>query len=79
MNKNIRLPIIIRVLGALGGFIGGGIIGTILIILVILVTDSTLGFNNIWPGALTGAIIGAILGACFPRIGKTLAEILNYL
>jgi len=78
MNGNNHLPIVIRILGALGGFIGGGIIGTILIILVILVTDSTFGLNDIWPGSLTGAIVGAILGFCFPRIGKTLAEILNY-
>ena len=78
MNENNHLPIVIRVLGALGGFLGGGIIGTILIILVIAVTDSTFGLNNIWPGALSGAIVGAILGICLPKIGKTLAGIMNY-
>ncbi len=77
MDQNNHLPIIIRLLGAIGGFIGGGVIGAIIIILVIAVTDSAFGLNNIWPGPLTGGIVGAIVGYCFPRIGKTLAEILN--
>ena len=77
MNRNNHLPIIIRLLGAIGGFLGGGVIGAILIILVIAVTDSTFGLENIWPGPLTGGIVGAILGYCFPRIGKKLAEVLN--
>jgi len=78
MNTNSHLPIVIRVLSALGGFIGGAIIGTLLIILAILVSDSTFGLNNIWPGSLIGAIIGAILGSLSPRMGKALWEILNY-
>ncbi len=76
-RKKERLPIV-HILGSLGGFMGGGIIGTILIALVIMVTDNTLGLNNIWPGTLIGAILGAILGFCSPRIGKTIAEIMNY-
>lgn len=78
MNKNEDLPIVIRVLGSLAGLLGGSIIGVILVILAIIVTDSTFGLNNIWPGALTGAIVGAILVLCFPKIGKTLSEIMNY-
>ena len=78
MNKNDQIPIVIRVLSALGGFIGGSIIWTILIILVILMSDSTFGLNNIWPGPLIGAIVGTILGSFSPRIGKALWEILNY-
>ncbi len=77
MNQNSHLPIIIRLLGAIGGFLGGGVIGAIIIILVIAVTDCTFGLNNIWPGPLTGGIVGAILGYCFPRIGKKLAEALT--
>lgn len=78
MSKGNHLPIVIRILSALGGFIGGAIIGTILVILVILISDSTFGLNNIWPGSLIGAIVGAILGSFSPRIGMTLWEILNY-
>ena len=79
MNKNDHLPIIITVLSALGGFIAGAVIGTILIILAVLLTDSTFRLNNIWPGPLIGAIVAAILGSFSPRIGKALWEILNYL
>ena len=46
MNKNEDLPIVIRVLGSLAGLLGGSIIGVILVILAIIVTDSTFGLNN---------------------------------
>jgi hypothetical protein len=78
MNENNKLPIVIRVISAIGGLLGGAIIGTIFIILLIAITDATLGLNNIWPGTTAGALIGTLLGFFFPRIGKTLAEILNY-
>ena len=76
MNKSDHLPVVIRVLSALGGFIGGAIIGTILMILAILVSDSTFGLSNIWPGSLIGAIVGAILGCFSLRIGMTLWRLL---
>ncbi len=69
----------IRILGALGGLAGGVIIGTILMTLIIVFSGETFGLNNIWPGSLTGAVLGFLLGLAFPKIGKTLAEILNYL
>jgi hypothetical protein len=78
MNENNKLPIVIRVISAIGGLLGGAIIGTIFIILLIAVTDSTFGLNNIWPGTSVGALIGILLGFFFPRIGKALAEIVNY-
>jgi ABC-type uncharacterized transport system permease subunit len=58
--------------------LGGALIGTIFIILLIVITGSTFGLNNIWPGTLAGALIGMLLGFFFPRIGKALAETLNY-
>ncbi len=78
MNENNKLPIVIRVISAIGGLLGGAIIGTVFIILLIAITDSTFGLNNIWPGTSTGSLIGILLGFFFPRIGRRLAEILNY-
>ncbi len=79
INENHKLPIVIRILGGLGGLAGGGIIGTILITLIIVVTEKSFGLNNIWPDSLVGAFIGLFLGFSFPKVGKTLADILNYL
>jgi hypothetical protein len=67
-----------RCLGALGGLVGGCIIAGLLTVVIILITDSTLGLETIWPGVLSGAVIGALLGLFFPKIGKALAAILNY-
>jgi len=66
-----------RLLGAFCGFIGGGIIAGILTILVILVTDSTLGMNTILPVVICGAMAGSVLGYFFPVIGKAFAEFLK--
>jgi hypothetical protein len=73
----MQLPILIRILGALGGMLGGGFSGAILLVLIIMVTDSNLGLDNIWPGALIGAIIGGFIGFFSPKIGKILASILS--
>jgi hypothetical protein len=78
MNEKNKLPIVIRLISAIGGFLGGAIIGTIFMILFTAITDSTFGLNNIWPATSAGALMGILLGFFFPRIGKALAEILNY-
>ena len=78
-DDDIRLPFVIRILGALGGLLGGGVIGTLALMLAVMVTGSKFGLTNIWPGTLIGMAIGAILGFLFPIIGKRLAEILNRL
>jgi len=74
MNNKDALPIVIRILGALGGFLGGGLIGIILLVL----TNATFGFKSIWPEALIFAGLGGCLGFIFPQIGKKLADIFNY-
>ena len=66
-----------RLLGTLCGLLGGGIIAGILTILVILVTDSTLGLNTIFPVVICGAVAGAVLSYFFPVIGKAFAEFLK--
>jgi hypothetical protein len=64
----------IRCLGALGGLVGGCIIGGILTILTIMITDSVLGLRTIWPGVLIGGVIGGMLGLHFPKIVKHLVQ-----
>jgi len=78
MKEETRLLILIRCLGALGGLVGGSILGGILTVLIILITDSTLGLETIWPGVLSGAVIGGVLGLFSPKIGKALAATLKY-
>jgi len=78
MKEDTKLTIFIRYLGALGGLVGGCIIGGIATILIIMITDSALGLKTIWPGVLIGGIIGGILGLLFPKIGKTLSAILDF-
>ena len=78
MKEDTKLHIFIRCFGALGGLVGGCIIGGILTILIIMFTDSTLGLKTIWPGVLSGGVIGGLLGLLFPKIGMILAAILLY-
>jgi len=78
MKEDTKLTIFIRCLGTLGGLVGGCIIGGILTVLVIMITDSGIGLKTIWPGILSGGLIGGLLGLFFPKIGKALAGILDY-
>ena len=78
MKEDTKLFIFIRCLGVLGGLVGGCVIGGILTILIIMITDSALGLKTIWPGLLIGGIIGGMLGLLFPKIGKALSGILNF-
>jgi hypothetical protein len=75
MNEDDRMFLAIRLLGALGGFFGGGVGGTILTVGLIMITDYSFGLKTIWPGTLAGAFVGALLGFIFPRIGRMLMEI----
>jgi hypothetical protein len=74
MNEDDKIFLMVRVLAAGGGLVGGAISGTVLIILLMIFTGSTFGLTNIWPGTVGGAIAGAVLGFLYPRIGKTLIE-----
>lgn len=74
---NDSLPLAIRLFGALGGLIGGGILGVLVLILSMIFTDSTFGLSNIFPGALLGAGVGSILGFCFPRVGMVLVGLFS--
>jgi len=70
---NDSLPLAIRLFGALGGLLGGGLLGVLVLILSMIFTDSTFGLSNILPGAVISAGGGSTVGFCFRRVGKTLA------
>jgi integral membrane sensor domain MASE1 len=74
-----RWPIVLRLLGAVGGFWGGGFIGIILLVLIIMISDFTFGLTTIWPGAWIGSVTGAIIGFFFPKAGKCLSDTLSSL
>jgi hypothetical protein len=77
MTENDKTMMVVRILGALAGLVGGAAGGTLLLLLMIAVTGSTFGLSTIWPGTLAGAFIGLLLGFFFPKIGLRLTEILN--
>ena len=73
-NNNYNyLPIVIRILGALGGFLGGGLLG----IIFVVITGATFAMRTVWPSALAGAVLGALVGFISPKLGKYMAELLN--
>jgi hypothetical protein len=77
VTEDNKLMMVVRILGALAGLVGGAADGTLLLLLIAVVTGSTFGLSTIWPGTLAGAFIGLVLGFFFPKIGLRLTEILN--
>jgi hypothetical protein len=75
MNENNKIYVVIRILGGLGGLIGGALIGLIFMVVYIGITDSAFGFDNIWPVTLAGALLGMLLGILFPKIGGAILSI----
>jgi len=75
MNEKNKSSLVIRILGAIAGFIGGAIIGLIFMVVYISITGSAFGFDNIWPETLAGALIGMFLGIYFPKIGGAILSI----
>jgi hypothetical protein len=70
--------LVIRLFGAFGGLIGGAFAGLLVLILAMILTDSSFGLHNIiFPGVVIGALIGGSFGFCSPRLGKALFEFLS--
>jgi hypothetical protein len=61
------LPLKTRALGACAGFIGGGLLGIIVLILAMILARSDFGLDNIRPEVLIVAILGAIGGFYSPK------------
>jgi hypothetical protein len=66
MSENNKLPIVIRILGAFGGLLGGAIIGMIFMAAIIPIADNASRF--IWPVIIFCALIGMLLGFFIPKI-----------
>jgi len=56
-----------RTRGALAGFIGGAILGLLVLMIVMIATASNFGLTNIFIGSKIGASIGLIYGLLFPQ------------
>ncbi len=54
-------------LGGLGGLLIGTVLGLVLLVLAIMVSNSTFGLTNVWPGGAAGGILGLLVGVTFPE------------
>lgn len=61
------IPLKTRALGAFAGFLGGGILGIILLVFAMVLARSDFGLDSIRPETLVSAIVGAILGFYWPE------------
>jgi LytS/YehU family sensor histidine kinase len=61
------LSLTTRALGAAAGFLGGGILGIIVLVLAMVLARSDFGLDSIRPEALVSAIVGAIVGFFAPK------------
>ena len=60
---------LVRILGAVGGFLGVALIGIFVMVAVIVFSGSTFGLHNIRSVVLAFAVIGTALGFLFPKEG----------
>jgi hypothetical protein len=51
----------------MAGLLVGSVLGVGVLIAAIMLTDSTFGLTNVWPGAAVGAILGVLLGLALPE------------
>jgi hypothetical protein len=69
MNPEDRyITVIPRLLGGLAGFVAGGLLAFLVLILVAVVSDKFVGGTSVVPGVLTGASAGFILGVSYLRM-----------
>ncbi len=59
-----------RLLAALAGIIGGGVLSMLLFALFVSIFD--IGVQSVMPGALGVAFICGVIGFCFPGLGVRL-------
>ena len=79
MRGNERdIPLVLRVLGAVVGALGGSWLGVLALIVSMVFAEESLGFSSLLPGAALGAAIGGILGWLSPVVwGRAFAELLS--
>jgi len=70
MNKNKKIPVVIRILGGFGGLLGGAIIGMLFVAASMPIAENASRF--IWPVTIFCALIGMLLGFFIPKIAAAL-------
>jgi hypothetical protein len=79
MNRDDdRLPLVLRVFGALAGLLAGGTLGVLFLVVVMIFTEQSFGLRSAVPGALGGGLVGAIVGWASPLLwGRWFLELLS--
>jgi len=65
-----------RLLYALAGFIGGGVLSMLIFALVVSIFD--MGVQSVMPGALVVAFIFGVIGFCFSGLGVRLFWLVDW-
>ena len=75
-NNELKFSIGDRMLGGLGGFVAGGVIGVLAVIVVRKVTDGAVALG-LRDSVVTGAVVGLVAGVAFPLLGKGLGYLMS--
>jgi len=62
-----RDSLIRRLRSGLTGLLIGAGLGLVVLLLAIMIADSTFGLTNIWPGPAAGALLGLLMGLAQPE------------
>ena len=62
------ITVVLRLLGGFAGFVAGGFLALLVLILLAVFADQYVGGKSVVPGALVGAAVGFVLGLCYPRL-----------
>ena len=65
-----------RLLAALAGFIGGGVLSMLIFALFVSIFD--IDVQSVVPGALVVAFICGVIGFCFPGLGVRLFWLVDW-
>jgi len=68
MNEDNKIPVAIRILGGLGGLLGGAIIGMLFVAAIMPIIENVAQF--IWPVTIICALIGMLLGVFILKIAS---------
>jgi len=64
------IPLVLRILGALAGAFGEGCAGVLVLLVLMIFAEESLGLSSVLPGAALGAAIGGVLGWASPMVWR---------